>query len=87
MAACVRSRLNSVSSELSLGRLADIFGRRLVIVIGLAIFGVVSIVCGSAPDEWFLVDSTNPKVAGFAEQAKLYADFFYQVAKVGAAKR
>jgi MFS family permease len=37
------------------GRLADIFGRRLVIVIGLAIFGVVSIVCGSAPDEWFLI--------------------------------
>lgn len=37
------------------GRLADIFGRRLVIVIGLAVFGVVSIVCGSAPDEWFLI--------------------------------
>ena len=37
------------------GRLADIFGRRRVIVIGLAIFGVVSIVCGSAPDEWFLI--------------------------------
>ena len=31
------------------GRLADIFGRRRVIVIGLAIFGVVSVVCGSAP--------------------------------------
>jgi MFS family permease len=29
--------------------------RRRVIVIGLAIFGVVSIVCGSAPDEWFLI--------------------------------
>ena len=37
------------------GRLADIFGRRRVIVIGLALFGVVSIVCGSAPSEWFLI--------------------------------
>ena len=37
------------------GRLADIFGRRLVIVIGLVIFGIVSIICGSAPDEWFLI--------------------------------
>ena len=37
------------------GRLADIFGHRRVIVIGLAIFGIVSIVCGSAPDEWFLI--------------------------------
>lgn len=37
------------------GRLADIFGRRLVIVIGLAVFGIVSVVCGSAPDEWFLI--------------------------------
>jgi MFS family permease len=31
------------------GRLADIFGRRLVIVIGLAIFGIVSLICGTAP--------------------------------------
>ncbi len=37
------------------GRLADIFGRRRVIVIGLALFGVVSIVCGSAPSELFLI--------------------------------
>ena len=36
------------------GRLADIFGRRLVIVIGLAIFGVVSIVCGRA-GRWCLI--------------------------------
>jgi EmrB/QacA subfamily drug resistance transporter len=37
------------------GRLADIFGRRLVIVIGLVVFGVVSFVCGIAPGEWFLI--------------------------------
>src|SRR4029453_17350127 len=34
-------------------RLADIFGRRLIIVIGLAIFGAVSLICGIAPgDLW-----------------------------------
>ena len=37
------------------GRLADIFGRRLVIVIGLAIFGVVSLICGTAPGELYLI--------------------------------
>jgi MFS family permease len=37
------------------GRLADIYGRRLIIVIGLAIFGVVSFACGIAPGEWWLI--------------------------------
>ena len=37
------------------GRLADIFGRRLVIVTGLAIFGIVSLICGTAPGELFLI--------------------------------
>ena len=37
------------------GRLADIFGRRPIIVIGLAIFGIVSLVCGTAPDELYLI--------------------------------
>jgi acetylornithine deacetylase/succinyl-diaminopimelate desuccinylase-like protein len=32
-----------------------------------------------APDEWLLIDSTNPKVAGFDDQAILYADFLYEV--------
>lgn len=36
-----------------------------------------------APNEWFLVDSSNPKVADFAGQAQLYADFLYEVAKAG----
>ncbi len=40
-----------------------------------------------APNEWFIVDSSNPKVAGFAEQARLYADFLYEVARLGAAAR
>ena len=33
-----------------------------------------------APNEWFLIDSSNPKVAGIDEQALLYADFLYAVA-------
>src|SRR5258705_7761012 len=32
------------------GRLADLFGRRRVIVSGLALFGVLSAVCGAAPN-------------------------------------
>ena len=36
-----------------------------------------------APNEWFLVESSNPKVADFAGQADLYADFMYEVAKLG----
>ncbi|MEO7603213.1 MAG: hypothetical protein ABIS39_08165 [Sphingomicrobium sp.] len=40
-----------------------------------------------APNEWFIVDSSNPKVAGFAEQARLYADFLYEVGRLGAAGR
>lgn len=34
-----------------------------------------------APNEWFLVDSSNPKVAGIADQARVYADFMYEFAK------
>jgi MFS family permease len=37
------------------GRLADIFGRRLVIVVGLAIFGIVSLICATAPGELYLI--------------------------------
>jgi EmrB/QacA subfamily drug resistance transporter len=38
------------------GRLADIFGRRRIIVIGLVVFGVLSAICGAAQDEnWLIV--------------------------------
>src|SRR5215831_10874573 len=37
------------------GRLADIFGRRKIIVWGLAIFGGMSIACGASPSEWWLI--------------------------------
>ena len=37
------------------GRLADIFGRRRIIVLGLVLFGVLSVVCGVAPTETWLI--------------------------------
>src|SRR5215467_12347035 len=37
------------------GRLADIFGRRRIIVWGLAIFGVLSTVCGVSPTASWLI--------------------------------
>ena len=37
------------------GRLADIFGRRRIIVCGLVLFGVLSAVCGAAPDANWLI--------------------------------
>ena len=39
-----------------------------------------------APDEWLLIESSNPKVAGFDDQAILYADFLYAVADAAAKK-
>ncbi len=35
-----------------------------------------------APDEWLLIESSNPKVAGFDGQAKLWVDYLYEVARV-----
>ena len=40
-----------------------------------------------APDEWYLIDSSNPKVAGFDELAVMYADLMYELARQGRAKR
>ena len=40
-----------------------------------------------APDEWLLIDSSNPKVAGFDGQALLFADFLYEVARAAKAKQ
>jgi MFS family permease len=37
------------------GRLADIYGRRRIIVCGLVVFGVLSAICGAAPDENWLI--------------------------------
>ena len=35
-----------------------------------------------APDEYFVVESSNPNVAGVVDAAMAYVDFFYQVASV-----
>ena len=35
-----------------------------------------------APDEWLLIESSNPKVAGFDGQVKAFVDFLYELAKV-----
>ena len=37
------------------GRLADIYGRRRIIVCGLVVFGVLSAICGAAPDANWLI--------------------------------
>ena len=40
-----------------------------------------------APNEWFLIKSTNPKVAGLDEDVMLYVDYLYEIAKLGGARR
>jgi acetylornithine deacetylase/succinyl-diaminopimelate desuccinylase-like protein len=40
-----------------------------------------------APDEWLLIDSIDPRVAGFEQQAVAYADFLYEVAQAAKARR
>ena len=40
-----------------------------------------------APNEWLLIESSNPKVAGFDEQAILFADFLYEVARTARKSR
>lgn len=34
-----------------------------------------------APNEWLLIDSSNPAVRGFTGQAELYVDYLYEVAR------
>lgn len=34
-----------------------------------------------APDEWYLIDSKNPKVAGLDEAAMFYVDYLYELAQ------
>jgi MFS family permease len=37
------------------GRFADIFGRKLILLLGLGVFGLLSALCGSAQDEKWLI--------------------------------
>ena len=34
-----------------------------------------------APNEWYLIDSNNPKVAGFDQAAMFYVDYLYELAE------
>jgi len=40
-----------------------------------------------APDEWYLVESKNPKLAGLDEAAMFYVDYFYDLAQTAKAGR
>jgi acetylornithine deacetylase/succinyl-diaminopimelate desuccinylase-like protein len=40
-----------------------------------------------APNEWLLIESSNPKVLGFDGQAILFADFLYEVARTAKKQR
>ena len=33
-----------------------------------------------APNEWYLIDSKNPKVAGFDQATMFYVDYLYELA-------
>lgn len=34
-----------------------------------------------APDEWLLIESSDPKVAGYAQQAEMFASYLYETAR------
>jgi acetylornithine deacetylase/succinyl-diaminopimelate desuccinylase-like protein len=40
-----------------------------------------------APNEWYLIDSTNPKVAGLDESAMFYVDYLYELAAMAKGNR
>lgn len=43
-------------------------------------FGLGTGGAAHAPDEWYLIDSKNPKVAGFDEATMFYVDYLYELA-------
>jgi len=48
------------------GKLSDFFGRRLVFLTGLAVFGLASLACGLAPDENWLIAARAVQGVGAA---------------------
>ena len=40
-----------------------------------------------APNEWVMIKSSNPKVAGFDENVMLYVDYLYELAGIGGRRR
>ena len=43
-------------------------------------FGIGTGAGAHAPDEWYLIDSANPKVGGLDESAMFYVDYLYELA-------
>ena len=39
-----------------------------------------------APDEWYLIESSDPKVAGIDELSMMYVDLLYELAAQGASR-
>ena len=50
-------------------------------------FGIGRGTGAHAPNEWFLIRSSNPKVAGIDEASMLYVDFLYEMAATAKARR
>src|SRR5713101_7495346 len=48
------------------GKLADLFGRRRIFVVGLAIFSLSSLACGVAPSAGFLIGARTVQGVGAA---------------------
>ena len=40
-----------------------------------------------APDEWYLIDSKDPKIAGLDEASMFFVDYFYELARTAKAER
>jgi acetylornithine deacetylase/succinyl-diaminopimelate desuccinylase-like protein len=40
-----------------------------------------------APDEWLLIESSDPKVAGYAQQAEAFVDYLYETARAAKTRR
>jgi MFS family permease len=51
---------------LTLGKLGDLFGRKLLFVVGLGIFTVASLMCGLAPNYTFLLTARGIQALGGA---------------------
>ena len=50
-------------------------------------FGLGTGAGAHAPDEWYLIDSKNPKVAGLDESALFYVDYLYELAAMAKKRR
>jgi acetylornithine deacetylase/succinyl-diaminopimelate desuccinylase-like protein len=40
-----------------------------------------------APDEWILIESSDPRLAGYTQQAEMFADYLHEVARAAKSRR